>query len=497
MSRETAIDLGKRLLDQVRTYNQGVSIEHTATAVTRLANGSILDMDDGAQIRVSFGSACGEWMPIAIKTNQIGDALFDSLLSHIKTMAPSPPPPPKGTDVSDDPVDQAKSTYGPRTFPKVSLWHESTAVAMQRARADAIPALIEQLRASNLRSAATVGLVARSVLHLYHWGLVAFSDETDCEVTVTARTSDGTGSGWGGVAHRDWSRCTPSVAAERAISIAKQSQHPVALEPGRRTVILGPAAVAQLVYQMAELFDGQSATDPWGASDPRSGTPFTYRKADGTGRLNNLGLHVFDRRLMMTSDPADPDGGFAPFFNAGGKFDTVDGFPLPAITWIDRGVLTNLAWGTDAIDRRVLPADWPYAMRVFAAPGTQTSTVDEMIANCDDGVYVNRLSSVSVLLGERGTGMMTGVTRDGCFYVKHGKIERPIKNFQFIESPFLAFNRIEAIGTPERVPFGINAPTTMMQKGLYGRQPRWPRPPMIVPPLMIRDFNFSALSDAV
>ncbi len=71
------------------------------------------------------------------------------------------------------------------------------------------------------------------------------------------------------------------------------------------------------------------------------------------------------------------------------------------------------------------------------------------------------------------TLLYTGLTRDGTFYIENGKIKHPVKNFRFNESPIIMLNNLEAIGKPVRV--GGN----------------------LVPPLKIRDFTFTSLSDAV
>jgi predicted Zn-dependent protease len=158
------------------------------------------------------------------------------------------------------------------------------------------------------------------------------------------------------------------------------------------------------------------------------------------------------------------------------------------MTWVENGVLKNLAYGvTGAMFTGRTYAGWPHSMRFTGG----TTTIDQMIAQCADGIYVNRFSGVDLI--DRKTCLTTGVTRDGCFYVKDGKIVKPVKNFRFDESPFFMLNKIEALGIPERTSFGYTP------KGAYmeGWECNWPRWPMIVPPMMVRDFNFSALADAV
>jgi predicted Zn-dependent protease len=132
--------------------------------------------------------------------------------------------------------------------------------------------------------------------------------------------------------------------------------------------------------------------------------------------------------------------------------------------------------------------------------GTSTATLEEMIANCKDGIYVNRFSDVSVV--DRKTGVMTGMTRDGCFHIKDGKINRPANNYRFTESPFFVFNKLKMIGMPHRTALGYTppAPSDFTNFGVWppqGRTTRWPLAPIIVPPMMIEDFSFTALADAI
>jgi predicted Zn-dependent protease len=491
-SREQALELGERLLS-LTTSGQfkdnrnavGVRILHTARAVTKVSQNRVLSTDDGDTITIQFNSEFGLGIPLTVNTNQINDGTLKHVIARVEAMLPPPMPPahipPK------DPDSPARLTYNEREFPKVDLWHQSSADAMDTARAEVLPGLIELLQRSALEGAATIGLSTRSCLYLYAYGLAAFANETDCEVTVTARTPDGTGSGWGGEAHRNWSKVSPTAAVGRAIAFAQRARNPVAFEPGRRTVILGPVAVAQLVSEMAYAFDAEKTRRVLNGGPS---TPFTHVDVDPQSRHTKLGRRVLDPRIMMVSDPADPLGGYPPFFEEGGIEMRVPGFPTPAITWIRGGVLENLAEKvSEAVSRDLAPSDTPRSVRLMVMPGVQTATVEEMIGGCEFGIYVNRFGNVAVL--DEPTGMMTGVTRDGCFLIRDGKITKPIKNLRFLESPFMAFNRIEAIGIPERAAFGYDlGPGTASYV-------RWPKLPVVVPPMMIRDFNFSSMADAV
>lgn len=481
LSRDDALTLGRKLLTLVKGRSICVRILHTARVVTKVTRGSVLNTEDGDQIWIGFKSIFGSGIPVSIGTDQLHPATLQRVVDRVLAMTPLNPS--AMENEPDDLDDPQYYTYNKRDIVPVSLWHDTTIRAMEVARETIVPSLIAQLHTSKVSGSATVGLVARSVLYLYKQGLTAFAEETDCEVTVTARTPDGIASGWGGQAHRDWGQLMPDAVVTKAVEFANRGRDRIILEPGRRMTILGPAAVAQLVYCMAIGFDGTRT---------RMGTtPFSYRGQNTSSRTTKIGLRVFDPRIVMTSDPTDLLGGYPPFFEHGGIERKVHGFPTQAITWIDHGILKNLAYTVDAaVGLRVPPSDVPRSVRLAAASGTATATIEEMIANCEEGIYVNRFSDVALL--DPKTGMMTGVTRDGCFLIKNGKLVKSVKNFRFTDSPFFAFNRLEMIGTPERVAFGYNAPPGAEETWF-----RWPRLPVIVPPMMVRDFNFSSLSDAV
>jgi predicted Zn-dependent protease len=222
----------------------------------------------------------------------------------------------------------------------------------------------------------------------------------------------------------------------------------------------------QVIRFLAEQFDAQATDD--------GATGFSRRP-----RGNKRGQRVFDPRLNMRSDPADPEGGYRPYF--------AEGHATPAMSWVENGVLKNLAYGPRyAMMRGKAYAAMPYSIRLSGG----TTSIEQMIAQCQEGIYVNRFSAVDLV--DPRTGLTTGVTRDGCFLIKNGKIDRSIKNFRFLESPFFFLNNIEALGAPERATFGYTP------KSFYEMGPAdWPRLPIIVPPMMVRDFNFSSLSDAI
>jgi predicted Zn-dependent protease len=106
-----------------------------------------------------------------------------------------------------------------------------------------------------------------------------------------------------------------------------------------------------------------------------------------------------------------------------------------------------------------------------------TATLEELIKGTDKGILVTRLWYIREV--DPQTLLYTGLTRDGTFYIENGQIKFPIKNFRFNESPVIMLNNLEALGIPERTVSGESFQSAL------------------IPPMKIRDFTFSSLSDAV
>jgi predicted Zn-dependent protease len=111
----------------------------------------------------------------------------------------------------------------------------------------------------------------------------------------------------------------------------------------------------------------------------------------------------------------------------------------------------------------------PAANRIIMQGGN--SSIDDMIKSTEKGILVTRFWYIRFV--DPQTLLLTGLTRDGTFYIENGKVKFPIKNFRFNESPVIMLNNLEELGKAERV----------------GN--------LIVPPMKIRDFTFTSLSDAV
>ena len=110
-------------------------------------------------------------------------------------------------------------------------------------------------------------------------------------------------------------------------------------------------------------------------------------------------------------------------------------------------------------------------MNIVVAGGPHT--VAEMIASTERGVLVTRLWYIREV--DPYKKIVTGMTRDGTFYVENGKIKQGIRNFRFNESLIDLLGCAEMLGPAERASGEEAAP-------------------MVVPALKVSSFNFTEVT---
>ena len=82
-------------------------------------------------------------------------------------------------------------------------------------------------------------------------------------------------------------------------------------------------------------------------------------------------------------------------------------------------------------------------------------SLEELIASTKKGVLVTRTWYIRMV--DPQSLLLTGLTRDGTFYIENGKIKYPIKNFRFNESPVTMLNNVDELGKPVVVGAGRGA----------------------------------------
>lgn len=283
-------------------------------------------------------------------------------------------------------------------------------------------------------------------------GNFGYQKTSAMDYTCTVRTADGTGSGWVARNLADVSEFDASSDIKTAIAKARGSADAKALEPGKYTVILEPAAAAGLVSFMMRFFDARRADE---------GRSFLSKKGGG----NKLGEQVYDPRVNISSDPWHPEVAVLPWDG--------DGLPREKVSLVKDGKIANLQYSRYWADKHGKRA--PGQPGNLLMEGGDKSTA-ELIRSTDRGVLVTRTWYIRMV--DPQTVLLTGLTRDGTFYIEDGVIKYPVKNFRFNESPVIMLNNIDELGRSVRV--GDESDFVMM-----------------IPAMKLRDFTFSSLSDAV
>ena len=342
----------------------------------------------------------------------------------------------------------------PQQYQAVDAYFDSTANLTADERAAAAHSAIDAAKAAGDLAAA--GFIIEGTNYnaiASNTGLFAYFPSTSANYQLTVRTDDGTGSGWAGADHPDWKQIDYKAVSDRAIEKARASRNPVAIEPGRYTVILEPQAVGDLVQLLAFSLDARSADEGRSAFSKQGG---------GT----KIGEKIVDSKVTIFSDPGDPQLLGQPW--------TGEGLPLGREVWIENGALKELQYSRFWAQKKgVRPNGGLGAVKMAGGD----ATTEQMIASTPRGVLVTRLWYLRQV--DPRTVLYTGLTRDGTFLIENGKITRAVKNFRFNESPLFMLNNLEMLGRAERVAGTESGGNVVM------------------PTIKVKDFNFTSLSDAV
>jgi predicted Zn-dependent protease len=345
----------------------------------------------------------------------------------------------------------------PQTYSPVPAFFDDVAGATPEWRASAIEQALAISRKQEVVSAGFVETQAAMQAVANSKGLFAYDRFTSADYNLTSRTPDGTGSGWAARSYNELRMLEPEALAQAAIGKAARSRNPSAIEPGKYTVVLEPAAVADLLAFMLFSADARQADE---------GRSFFSKKGGGT----RIGEQILGERVDVYSDPAHP---LAPAVSFDGE-----GQPITRNAWVENGVLKDLFYSRF----------WAQKMgrKPTAGPGNVimeggTASIDDLIAGTERGVLVTRFWYIRPL--DPQSLLFTGLTRDGLFLIEKGKVTRPVKNMRWNESPIVAFNNIDGMTKPERVVSGEG----IGESGLA----------LVCPAARVREFTFTSSSDAI
>jgi predicted Zn-dependent protease len=441
LTKEEAKALMQKALSYSKADECEVNLTGTDSGNIRYARNSVSTSGRISQSSLVVSSAYGKKSGVAT-INEFDDASLEKVVRRSEELAQLAPENPEYVSI-----------LGPQTYAEAINFIPATAAITPKLRADAVAQSLKITKENKAIGAGfwedTNGFSAM----MNSKGLFAYNASTDVNFSITVRTEDGKGSGWATRGYNDVSKMDTGKVTKISTDKAVRSASAKAIEPGKYTVILEPAAVAVLLERIFGGLDARQADE---------GRSFLSMP----GGKTRLGEKLVDERVNIYSDPLNKELPTSTW--------TGDGRPQEKITWIEKGVVKNLSYSRYWAEKKGVKAI-PDPDSAIMEGGTKT--LEELIAGTKKGILVTRLYYIRDV--DPQSLLLTGLTRDGTFYIENGKILYPVKNFRFNESPVIMLNNLEEIGITER---------TVSEESNNN---------YLLPPLKVRDFTFTSLSDAV
>ncbi len=344
----------------------------------------------------------------------------------------------------------------PAAPPALDGFVAATAGCTPEARAAAVGPVLARAAAAGLDAAGALTTSAGSFAVANTLGHFAYHAASYARFTCTVRSADS--SGWADRHRRDWRALDAEALGARAVDKAERSRAPVEVPPGRYTVVLEPAAVAELVAFLAWL--------GLGAQSEQEGRSFL------SGRL---GERITGTGVTLVDDAFDPRGFGTPFDH--------EGTPRRRLTLIEAGIAravahdrrTAQAAGTASTGHATAPpsVEGPIPYDLVLAGGDQT--LAGLVAGTARGILVTRLWYNRVVDARRT--LVTGMTRDGTFLIEDGQVTRGVRNLRFNESVLEVLERADGAGAEAE-------PTVFDYVGNC----------VLAPALRVRDFHFTGVT---
>ncbi|HZA60320.1 MAG TPA: TldD/PmbA family protein [Actinomycetota bacterium] len=410
--------------DEIRTITQPVlelkgadNVEvlfvHEWSGLTRFADSAIHQStwqeDTGLRIRVVTGNRVGVASTNDFTKDGAAKAAH-SALELAETAAPDPmfPGLAPAADVAERP----------------GAYDEATAKMSPETRAESVETLVGQCE-EGFHAAGAFETSAMEVALVNTEGQFCYATSTKASVTTVVSGGEG-GAGFADAAAVRAGDVDTEDVGKRAFAKARDSQNPRNLEPGRYEVVLEPAAVTTLVAFLSYLGFG--------------GRAIAEGKSCFSGRI---GERLLSDRISMYDDALSPDTLGLPFDYEGTPKHRVD---LVKDGVVLGGVHDRRSANQEGIDStgHALPPPNPegaFPLNLFLAPGD--TSLDDMVSGMSRGLFVSRFHYSNIVHPKEA--IITGMTRDGTWWVEDGQIAYPVKNLRFTQSIIEALRDVEQV----------------------------------------------------
>jgi PmbA protein len=457
LTKEQAADLFDRVKRHCAADEVEVLIYGGKSGLTRFANNTIHQNVAEENYVVSVRTAL-DGRTARATTNKFDEESLKRVVQASESLAKVQRPDP-------DLLLMASGESPATTHIVPSRYFEHTAAIAPEVRAGAVEKVVGVANKYKLTTAGVFS-TSDSVESVFNSrGLSDWHTQTSSEVSITMLASDS--SGWQKANSPDVRNLDPLALAEVAAKKAMDSAHPKEVTAGKYTVILEPAAVLDMVGFMFFDFGGLAILDQ-------------------RSFLNNrVGMQIFGANINICDDVAHP-------LQSGAPFDA-EGVGRQRVQLVENGIVKRLVYARATAEKmkhseykdKVGPIEptghgFPIPNEMGEAPmnivfGTpaEPKTLDQMIASTERGMLVTRLWYIREV--DPYEKILTGMTRDGTFYVENGKVRHGVLNFRFNESLLHMLSNVEQMGMPVRA---------------SGEESF----DMVVPVMKVKEFNFTEVT---
>lgn len=319
-------------------------------------------------------------------------------------------------------------------YREMSLAPAATSEQSPQARAALLAPLADLAGKANLLIDASLWANVGELAIVNTLGLAAHTKAALAEFEISVASATGPGRGYGYFCHRNAEELDVMTPFLAAAAKCQASEKQLPLPAGEYTVILEPAAVADLMGITAKIFfDGRAF-------------------AENRAPFPKLGAKLFAEQLTIWDDSLDPQGLQLPF--------DFEGAPKQRLNLVNRGIIqavcldneTAAGLKTVSSGHAALPGtDAPIPRHLAVEAGN--AMLDDMIASTKRGILVSRLHNVSIL--DARAALITGTTGCGTLLVEEGKLTAALPNLRFVQDLTLALNSIEMTGDETKLFGGL------------------------------------------
>ena len=317
----------------------------------------------------------------------------------------------------------------PRPIAEAKTFHENIRRLTPGKKVKAIREIMGLVKekGASVSGAFSHGIVEVAVLNSL--GVETYQQYSDLCLHLIAQNAHG--SGYSGFVSRDPDKLQIESLAQSAVS-KLSIERPIEISPGEYEVVLEPDAAREFLAFMGYL--------GFHALAVQEGRSFLG---------NHFGEKLVDEKVTIYDDGLDPHGLQVPF--------DFEGVPKQKVVFLDEGVVRNITYDSltagrdqkESTGHALMPpsTEGPIPFNLFMQEGT--SSLDQMVRSVRKGVYVTRFHYTNV--AEPMKAVITGMTRDGTFWIEDGEVRNPVKNLRFTESILKALSRVKAISRERKI----------------------------------------------